>query len=189
MCNLCGGVSFWRFIKRVEKNDEIKKLEVSIMLWPNGYVPWLVASKHLLKWGWNKLVCYFPRNLFNRRFYRRSTAVWIPPPWLNGNEIQQRPCSEMPTLMLITPVAEAPPCNTDGTQPPFALSNCSRSVESAFCRYFTHTTRLCSFLRQPWFLTSCFLHSCHFSLRFLPHPRCFHAISPFFFVRKSVIAR
>ena len=64
------------------------------------------------------------------------------------NGIQQCSCFEMPTLMPITQVADAPPCNTDGAQPPFTLSCCSQSDESAFCRYFTHTTRLCSFLRQ-----------------------------------------
>ena len=67
----------------------------------------------------------------------------------NGNEPQQRPCSEMPTLMPITQVADAPPCNTDGAQPPFTLTICSQSDESAFCRYFTHAARLCLFLRQP----------------------------------------
>ena len=44
--------------------------------------------------------------------------------------------------------ADAPPCNMDGALPLFTLSRCSQGDESALCRYFTHTTRLCSFLCQ-----------------------------------------
>ena len=60
------------------------------------------------------------------------------------------PCSDMPALMSITQVAAAPPCNTDGALPPFTLSWCSQSDESAFCHYCAHTVRLCPFLLQPW---------------------------------------
>ena len=70
--------------------------------------------------------------------------VWILP-WLNGYEIQQHQHSKMSKLMPITQVADAPPCQADGTLPPFTLFSCSRSDESAFYRYFTHTAQMCQF--------------------------------------------
>ena len=39
-------------------------------------------------------------NMLNRQCHRHSTDVWAPS-WLNGNEIWQRPCYEMPTFMPI----------------------------------------------------------------------------------------
>ena len=91
--------------------------------------------------------------------------------------------------MYITQAADAPRCNTDGALPLFTLSCCSQSDEPAFCRYFTCTTRLCSFLRQqcspasrPVVLLSIFL--C-----FRLFIGCFYAVSPFVSVRESVIIR
>ena len=72
-------------------------------------------------------------------------------PRLAGSAInaQQRQRPKRATLMHITQVADAPPCNTDGALPLFTLSCCSQSDEPAFYRYFTHTTCFCPFSRQP----------------------------------------
>lgn len=111
-------------------------------------------------------------------FHERNMANYL----LNGIEMQQRPCFKMLSLMPTTQVAYAPPCYTDGALPPFMPSSFSQSDESASWRYFTHTTRLCSFSRQPWFLIIRFV-------TFFPFFSSFSAISPLLSCYFSVLLR
>ena len=101
----------------------------------------------------------------------------------NINSAHQRQCSDGPKLKSTAQAADAPPCNTDGALPLITLSRCSQSDESAFCRYFTRTTRLCPFLCHQcspashfvvvllffsMFLFVYWLLLCCFSVRFRP---------------------
>ena len=102
--------------------------------------------------------------------------------WLNVNKAWQRQCSESTSLMYITQAADAPPFNTDGALPPFTLSCCSQSDESAFYLYFTLATRLCPFLRQPCSPAS------HLIV-FLPFSSLFSLVFRLFFCHFSVHRR